>query len=216
MFKEIPLSERTENRGSKRSLIYKKAINDAPYQTIITLNGVKYSCPYFTRWRNMLDRCYSPSWLKKHPTYVGCTVYPAWHSFMEFKKWMMTQNWEGKQLDKDLLSLGNKRYSPDTCLFVSRQVNSLFNERENAQGELPVGIYGRKGKYEVGVSYGGGKRSWVGSYNSILEAIDAYVTAKMKAVSLVLQNEQDKQVRTAVKNYAQYFTDKMNILKAGY
>lgn len=216
MFKEIPLSGKTEKRGSKRSLVCKIGVNDAPYQTTITLDGVIYSCPYFMRWRCMLERCYSPSWLKKHPTYVGCTVAPEWHYFMAFKQWMLTQKWEGKQLDKDILSLGTKRYSPETCMFVSRQINSLFNERANDQGELPLGIYGRKDKYEVGISYGGGKRTWVGAFNTIPEAITAYVTAKTKAVHIALQDEVDSFTRTAVKKYLEHFTDKMNTLKTGY
>lgn len=216
MFKEIPLSENKEKRGCKRSLIYGVGINDSTYKISIDVNGIRYVCPYFVRWRNMLDRCHSKDWLAKHPTYQKCTIAPEWYSFMEFKKWMITQNWEGKQLDKDILSLGDKHYSPKTCMFVSRQINSLFNERSNAQGDMPLGIYQRKNKYEVGVSYGGGKRTWVGAFNSIPEAIDAYLSAKMEAVKIALKNEPDKQVRDAVKKYAQYFTDKMNILKTVY
>ena len=216
MFKEIPMTTKQEKRGAKRSLVYGVGINDSTYQTTIDINGVKYSCPYFVRWVGMLTRCYSKSWLKKHPTYIGCTVTPEWHTFSVFKSWMLTQDWQGKQLDKDLLSLENKRYSPETCIFVSRQVNSLFNERDNAQGEMPLGIYKRKDRYEVGVSYGEGKRSWVGVFNTIPEAIDAYVAAKLKAVAIVINNEPKRSTKEAIKKYAQYFTDKMNILKTAY
>ena len=216
MFKEILIADRTDKRGMKRSLVYGVGINDAPYQTSIRINGTTHHCPYFIRWKGMLTRCYSTRWLLKNPTYQKCFVVPEWHYFMAFKHWMITQNWENKQLDKDLLSLGVKRYSPETCLFVSRQINSLFNEKETSQGHLPLGIYSRKGKYEVGVSYGKGKRSWVGAYTSIPEAIDAYLIAKSKAVSIVLSNEPNPVIKNAVRNYFQYFTDKMNILKAGY
>lgn len=216
MFKEIPIANRTEKRGSARSSIHGVGINDAPYQTSIKVAGTTHVCPYYLRWRFMMDRCYSKQWAAKHPTYKACFVVPEWHSFMAFKTWMQAQAWKDKQLDKDLLSLGVKKYSPETCLFVSRQVNSLFNERENAQGDLPLGIYARHGKYEVGVSRGAGKRNWVGAYATVPEAIDAYVQAKAEVTAEVIRQEPDPVVRTAIKNYFQYFTDKLLLLKAGY
>ena len=216
MFKEVLLENITEKRGSKRSKVHGIGINDAPYKTSITIQGVKYTCPYYARWLYMLNRCHSKNWLKRHPTYIGCTIHPEWYVFSSFKSWMLTQDWKDKQLDKDLLSLGNKHYSPANCLFVSRQINSLFNERENDQGDLPLGVYKRNDKYEVGISYGKGKRTWVGAYSSIPEAIDAYVFAKVKAVQIALQNEPNKQVRDAVKKYSIYFTDKLNMLKTAY
>lgn len=216
VFKELPISSRTENRGTTRSTIHGLGVNDAPYQTTIKVNGVPYTCPYFSRWKVMLDRCYSKGWLRKHPTYAYCEVAPEWHSFMAFKHWMMTQDWQGKQLDKDLLSLDKKVYSPNTCLFVTRQVNSLFNERNNAQGALPLGIYARNGKYEVGVSKGNAKRSWVGRYHTVPDAIDAYVKAKLEVVAEVCRKEKDPKVRQAIQKYSKYFADKLLLLKTAY
>jgi len=216
MFKEISLDSKTDKRGMKRSLVWRVGINDAPYQTTLRVNNKIYYCPYFMRWKHMFTRCYSPQWLKKNPTYVGCTVDPEWHSFMAFKQWMLSKDWKDKQLDKDLLSLDKKVYSPNTCLFVSRQVNSLFNERANDRGNLPVGIYARKGKYEVGISYGNAKRTWVGSYNTVPEAIDAYINAKRIAANKVIRAEPDQLVKEAVRKYLEYFTDKLLLLKAGY
>lgn len=213
MFKEIPLSQKTEKRGSKRSKIYGVGINDAPYQTTIKINGLSYVCPYFSRWKYMLSRCYSKHWLKAHPTYENCYVVPEWYSFMEFKSWMQKQDWKNKQLDKDLLSLGEKRYSPDTCIFVSGAVNSLFNERGNISGDMPLGIYLRNGRYEVGISKGNATRSWVGSYPTVSEAIDAYICAKQKVAFTLADQERDIVVKNAILNYSQYFTDKLLLLK---
>lgn len=213
-FKEIPLSQK--KRGARRSSLYGKGINDAPYMTSYSEGGVLYICPFFLRWKEMFTRCYSKRWLKTHPTYQGCEVSPEWHSFMAFRAWMETQQWVGKQLDKDLLSLDKKIYSPQTCLFVSRQVNSLFNKREFAQGSLPLGIYPRKGKFEVGCSMGEGKRVWIGVYATVGEAIDAYISAKRKAVSIVLQKEKDPRTVKAVMTYMDFLADRLTTLKAGY
>ena len=216
MFVEIPVHSKSDKRGAKRSLVFGVGINDAGYQTSIVVNGRRYVCPYYEKWLFMLSRSYSKSWHKKHPTYVGCSVSKEWHSFMTFKVWMESQNWKGKQLDKDLLSLANKRYSPETCLFVTPRVNSLFNERAASQGRYPLGVYARNGKYEVGVSEGKAKRVWVGSYKTVPEAIDAYLLAKKKVVDLVVANEPNKEVKTAIENYWVYFADKCSLLKAGY
>jgi hypothetical protein len=200
----------------KLSLVYGVGINDAPYQTTIQLNGATYTCPYFIRWRTMIGRCYDKTYQKNNPSYSGCTVTPAWHSFMAFKAWMMTQFWQDQQLDKDLLSKGSKNYSPETCLFVSRQVNSFFNERGASRGTLPLGIYARKEKFEVGVSLGAGKRTWVGVYNNVPDAIDAYLQAKAKAAQKLAKEQTDPAIKQAILDYSEYFTDKHSRLKAGY
>ena len=216
MFKEISLSSSSEKRGSTRGLILGVGINDAPYKTAYKTNNRVYICPYYTRWCFMLNRCYSPNWIKNHPTYKNCYVTPTWHSFMAFKDWMILQDWKGKQLDKDLLSLSDKRYSPETCLFISAQLNSLFNKRDNHQGTEPLGIYKRKGKYEVGISYGNSKRVWVGAYTNIPDAIDAYLAAKLVAMNIVLKNEPNPVIKRAVKNYYKYFADIQLSLKTAY
>lgn len=216
MFKEIPIEQKSDKRGMTRSKVRGVGINDAPYLTSYKINGTVYTCPYILRWRTMLERSYSKSWHKRNPTYIGSSVCNEWHSFMAFKAWMTTQDWVGKQLDKDLLSLGKKTYSPETCLFVSPGINSLFLEKDNAQGHLPLGIYARNGKYEVGVSLGNSKRTWVGSYKTVPEAIDAYLSAKEKAVAIAISKESNPRVIQAVKNYYKYFADKLCALKAAY
>lgn len=216
MFKEILLSDVTDKRGSKRGLIKGIGVNDAPYQTTYKVNGITYVCPYFSRWVWMFTRSYCPHWLKKHPTYIGCYVAPVWHSFMAFRSWMINQDWKGKQLDKDLLSFDSKRYSPDTCLFVTPQINSLFCTGSFLPNELPMGVYKRNNKYEVGVSAGGSKRTWVGKYNTIYEAIDAYADAKATIAQNLAKEEKDPKVKQAILNYSKYFTDRLKGLKTGY
>lgn len=216
MFKEIPIEAKTDSRGQQRTLIHGKGINDVPYRTSLQVNGRTYSCPYYLRWVGMLTRCYSPRWLKKHPTYVGTEVCKEWLSLMAFKQWMMTQDWKGKQLDKDLLGVGNKIYSPSTCLFVSPQVNSFFSTGRGCENILPVGMYLRNGKYEVGVSEGKGKRKWVGAYTSIDEAMNAYLAAKSHQAKQLLKMEKDPRVRQAIVTHLEYFTDRYKCLKTVY
>lgn len=217
MFKEIPRNL-TDKRGYGRTKILGVGINDATYKCTYKINGVTYQCPYYRRWVGMLTRCYSKRWLKNNPSYEKCSVHPDWHLFSNFKKWMQSQEWKGKHLDKDILSLGKPLYSPETCMFISPQINSLFNTGQFSmkQGKLPVGIYFRNGKYEVGCSTGESKRKWVGSYPTINEAVDAYLSAKKLAMDKALQKESDPKVIQAVKNYFKYFTDTLEVLKTSY
>ena len=113
-------------------------INDADYKVELKrvvgrVNGkpireIDWICPFYYKWRNMLVRGYSRKLKDRHKTYEECYVCEEWLRFSNFKAWMEQQDWEGKQLDKDLLVIGNKLYSPSTCCFVSRQVNS-FSDR---------------------------------------------------------------------------------------
>lgn len=105
------------------SLLYGVGINDADYLISVKQGDKEWRCPFYTRWKNMLARCYSPAFQRNQPLYVGCTVDPRWHSFMNFKAWMEQQEHEGKQLDKDRRVAGNKVYGPDTCEFLSRKQN---------------------------------------------------------------------------------------------
>lgn len=79
----------------------------------------------YSVWYDMLKRCYSPKWLEKYPTYVGCSVCPEWLYFGDFKQWFDAKYIEGYVLDKDIKIEGNKIYSPNTCLFVPVYYNSL-------------------------------------------------------------------------------------------
>lgn len=125
--------------------IYGVGINDADYAVSEygTVDGVRkrvWICPRYLTWRNMLTRCYSPRCQEKHPTYIGCTVVPKWHSFMAFRAWMLTQDHEGKELDKDILFPGNKVYSPDFCVFVPAKINAFLTDHAAARGQWPIGV----------------------------------------------------------------------------
>jgi hypothetical protein len=102
--------------------------------------GKKINCPFRQKWRHMINRCKDESFLRRNPTYAGCSVCDEWLIFDNFKSWMQAQDWKGKQLDKDLLIEGNKVYSPQTCLLVSHSVNSFMTDHRAARGDYPIGV----------------------------------------------------------------------------
>ena len=134
-----------------KKLVCGVGINDADYvvqikETIGHVDGKRkeksvWKCPYYRAWNSMLNRCYSAKYQDRNPTYSGCTVSEEWLTLSRFKAWMEAQNWEGKQLDKDLLFDGNKVYSADTCVFVTRMVNMFTTNRGLDRGEWLIGVH---------------------------------------------------------------------------
>lgn len=146
--------------------------------------------PYYKAWHNMLKRCYDAGYQTKQPTYIGCSVCEEWLTFSNFEGWMRLQDWQGKELDKDILKPGNKVYSPENCMFVSRAINSLLNHRRPRASGLPQGVYWCKfeKKYRVEIVENGRKRR-VGGYTTPEAASAAYRDAKAKHVRAVAQTQ---------------------------
>lgn len=120
-------------------------VNDCGYPVTVyaVINGRKtqlWICPFYRVWTDMLKRCYSPKYQSHQPTYIGCSVAPEWHSFSTFREWMALQDWEDKQIDKDIISHGNKVYSPIFCVFVSAELNSFLTDSAAARGQWPIGV----------------------------------------------------------------------------
>lgn len=198
MFIEIPANA---NSIANRGLIFGVGINDAPYNVSSVIEGKTVKCPFYIKWKSMLSRCYSESYQKRKPTYIGCSVCDGWLEFSNFKLWMQGQDWKGKHLDKDLLVQGNKVYSPKFCLFVSQSINSLLVGSDSARGKYPIGVSFNKraGKYVANVNYLG-VTTRVGTYNSVAEAFSAYKNAKYEIINKAAAGQLEP-IRAALLNY---------------
>ncbi len=117
----------------------------------VGINDIKEpsKSPYYQRWYSMLRRCYSKLTVAYAPTYSGCYVYQDWLKISNFKSWMLQQDWEGKQLDKDILVIGNKEYHPDKCVFVDSCINSLVLVSGN--NRYADGVHENRGRLLVGI-----------------------------------------------------------------
>lgn len=134
-------------------------------------------CPFYRTWKAMLRRCYVGD--NRSDAYSNCTASKEWLIFSNFKTWMEKQDWQGKQLDKDVLSDGNKIYSPETCVFVSQEFNKfLCTLRPNNKG-LPIGVIMIGDKFTAEVSVCGKKRK-LGRYETEEEAHLAWKSAKLE------------------------------------
>jgi len=130
--------------------------------------------PFYKTWQNLIMRCYNPSFQKgRYVVYRGYTVHPDWHKFSNFKTWMEKQDWQGKELDKDVLGEGEKIYSPDTCAFVSIYTNRVFRKFERKNRNIKIDTrqphYKNRKRYSVCISKFG-KVKYFGHYYTIEEA----------------------------------------------
>lgn len=193
----------TNHSVGNKKLLHGVGENDAEYQVYCSSDsdGKKAVCPYYTTWSAMIERCYSSAIHKIRPRYKKCSVDKRWHKFSAFKEWMGKQDWKGKQLDKDILIQGNKVYSPESCLFVSKRVNTLLNSSEASRGEFPVGVtyHSPNGKYRAKCRHNG-KTQHLGLYNTVKEAAEAYKKFKYSVIREVAMSEREP-LKTALLRY---------------
>lgn len=198
---------RTRNRVS---IVCGVGINDADYVTrdVVLIDGVQktlWICPFYNVWVKMIRRCYSESYHKRRPTYKDCVVCDEWLNFSNFRKWMVGQDWQGKQLDKDLLFVGNKLYSPDTCIFVVSKVNNFIIDNAASRGLYLIGACFDKNKNKFS-SYCNNpftkELEYLGYHTSELEAHLTWKKRKHELACQLADSEyvNDERLKEALKN----------------
>ena len=196
--------------ATKKSLAFRKPIlgvgtNDSWYMIeYINMDGKRITCPYYRVWTNMLERCFSKKLHALHPSYSDCSTTKEWLLFSTFRLWMEKQNWKDKQLDKDIISYGNKKYAPHLCLFVDSHINTLLINCSRSRGDLPQGVIYRKpnNKFQARCRVFGKSKN-IGSYNTSEEASEAYKIFKSNHISSVAeQYKSEPRLYEALKNHA--------------
>lgn len=200
-----------------RKLVYGVGINDADYFVVrfetIVVNGkqkrkLAWACPYYRAWTSMLRRCYSIKDQERCTTYKGCGVSEEWKTFSNFKAWMEKQDFEGKQLDKDILIEGNKVYSPETCGFVTQTVNNFITDRGNDRGEFLIGVYWHKPNEKFlsrcSNPFTGGQEH-LGYFTCEQEAHSAWLKRKLElAYELAAIQEDPRVAKALIDRYSNY------------
>ena len=179
-------------------------INDADYVVQPTVNGKQVMCKYYMTWQAMLNRCYSVKYNESHPTYVDCTVSPIWHSFKVFKMWMEKQEWEGNQLDKDLLVQGNKVYAPNSCMFIPQVINKFVTDSGATRGEWPIGVHFQKASNKFQASCNNpltGKQEHLGFHDCPNKTHTAWLKRKKELQIELADTITDKRIKMALLTY---------------
>ena len=127
---------------------------------------------------------------------------------------MQTQDWKGKELDKDLLIEGNRIYSAATCVFVSRAVNSLLTDKKVSKGKYPQGVYlnkrAKKFRAQINIK---SKAVHLGYFNTVDEAEFTYTTARASYIREIAAEESDEKIIIGLLRHAEKFEQRSNELK---
>jgi len=195
----------------KSKLVAGVGINDAPYSTILGYdkNGKQIRCPYYMRWKSLLQRCYLPSsWVQtnkrgylKNAQYEKCTVVEEWHVFSNFKSWMEKQDWEGNQLDKDILVPGNTVYGPETCMFVPPYINGMLIDQKRGKYSQGVRFDKRANLFLISVTINGKKTSR-GCWKTEQEASIEFKKFRYNQICSVADSLDNTKLKTALYRYA--------------
>lgn len=149
------------------------------------VSGEIYKC-----WYNMLKRCYDEESSILNPTYIDCTVCDKWKTFSNFKCWIEKQDYQGKELDKDLLVFNNKVYDPDMCILVPSMVNCFMLTgclKNTLIGAAPCDIRGKL-RYKTRVHNPvSGEREYLGIYRTEKEAHYKWLERKKEIAVLIGQ-----------------------------
>lgn len=187
------------------------------------VNDVKNGCAnypiIYKTWLSIAERTTDPEAQAKKPTYKGTWVCEEWKYFSNFLNWFLANGHrKGLCLDKDIININNKCYSPDTCVFVSHAINCLLIYKQSDNSGLPIGVvyhefdgkgHKRKEPYQVQIRINGEKKSF-GYYATAQEAGLAYGRKKSKHIIHKANNltEEDcslvqrEKVKNALMNHA--------------
>lgn len=192
-----------------------KIFNFGVFDVKTAVSDIKISTPY-RLWVGMIRRCYDTKYNKD--SYSDCCVCDEWKYFSNFLTWFNIHKEEYQeqyQLDKDILVKGNRIYSPDTCCFVPKFINTLLlkgqKKRVSKNGDCPLGVTYYCNKYSSRISIRG-KIETIGYFFTPEEAFTAYKTAKEAYIKEVAQEYYDagkitKRVYSALMNYKVEITD---------
>ena len=138
----------------------------------------------------MFARCYNEKYHINRPTYTNCEVCSEWYNYQNFGKWYEENYYEvqGEQmcLDKDILVKDNKLYSPSTCTFVPKRINSFFNINTTSQHISKGVCFSKAHQKYVSQCYNFVGRKKYKYYKNYDDAIKGYRICRNKAINDIL------------------------------
>ena len=116
------------------------------------------------------------------------------------------------ELDKDLLTKGNKVYSENTCVFIPKEINSVLTKRTASRGEYLIGVcwHKRDKAFIARLGKNKGKRENLGYFKTEIEAFNAYKIAKesfIKEQANKWKSQINNRAYEALMNYNVEITD---------
>lgn len=135
-------------------------------------------------WFKMLQRAYCPIYKKDHPTYEGVYVCEEWLNYQNFAEWVKSRKQYGRKgfnLDKDIIKPGNKVYCPEFCSLVPQHINKV-TVHKSLERDIPRGVVKEGNKYVSRCKSFDGKETYLGIFESAIEAGEAYKRFKKSVI----------------------------------
>ena len=187
----------------KREPIFGLGVNDLDYN-MWSVNGTL--CKAGQMWRDIIKRVASEKFQNKRPEYKGCTISNEWIYASNFVNWVKSQDYKNKSIDKDIIVIGNKHYSKETCCLVTNEVNSLMCiSSRNNKNNLLLGVTYRN-KYISQISFKG-EHYHIGNFNLECEAHNAYRLKRAEFIRILASEENDKIIIDGLIRHAERFED---------
>lgn len=168
----------------------------------------------YNAWHHMLQRCNSKKFKEKNITYKDCCISEEFLNFQLYAKFYNENKWtDSLNLipDKDIKTKGNKIYSRDTILLVDARINSLFTQRKNGRGKYPIGVVKKGNKFHSRMSDGNGNMTFLGAYNTEVEAFYAYKKAKEEFIKQIADYYKSKYINFPIELYNAMYAWEVNI-----
>lgn len=130
----------------------------------------------YSKWANMMQRCYDEETHKLKPYYAVCTAEIEWLNFSNYREWHR-ENMMGDRkvdLDKDVLIQGNTVYGSQTCTLIPHFTNTIFEDRG---ADTNIVLNNTTNKYDVTMSVLG-KKEEVGTFATEEEAKHKFISYK--------------------------------------
>ncbi|AUR92293.1 DNA-binding domain protein [Vibrio phage 1.170.O._10N.261.52.C3] len=181
--------------------IYGKGVNDLPnlptQRTIKNVNGgrtVIWTDKYYVSWTGLLKRLFCEKDLVKRPQYREVSIQPDWLKYSKYREWCIQQeskyeiDIKGLLLDKDILSVGTKIYSPDTCIFVEVKLNNYVVDTGHGSKSCGSHWHERLGKYEACCTHPAtSKRLSLGLFNTQEDGYQVYLETKKDLCAILVE-----------------------------
>lgn len=147
----------------------------------------------YHHWRRIKNRCYNIKMLNNNDCYKNVIICDEWSDYFNYKEWYDKHYIEGWVIDKDLFSAENKIYSPTTCCFLPKELNtflSSFTKRKNKKTPR-IGVSCRNGKFisEINTKE---KHIWLGTFDTLEDAKNAHNIIKQQRLNALIDKYKDQ------------------------
>ena len=176
--KEIGVKSRGKPNYKAKRLVLGVGVND------IDVCASGNTC--YEIWHSILQRTVDEKYKSLHKAYKDASICNEWLLLSNFKVWFDEHYVEGYFIDKDLLGLKSKVYSPDTCCFLPAEISSAIT-RGKFERELPIGVMRYKNRFKAVC-----RLKYLGIFNTVKEARSAYLEEKKKHITELANKWKDK------------------------